>query len=368
MRNNKIEEVIIQVKYLRGETMLCALIMAGGKGTRFWPLSTEEKPKQFLKLIGEDTMIQMTVNRIKPIIPIERIFVCTGEMYVHLVKDQLPELPERNIIIEPEGRNTAPCIALSALVIKRYYEDSNMIVLPSDHLIKDEDKFRDIIQEANSFLENNEQAIITLGMKPDRPETGYGYIKYISEIVENDELKIFKVDKFVEKPNEEKAKRYLENGSYLWNGGMFLWKTSTIIDEIKNYSPDTYEAIHDIDKVKEEDLQNLINEKYHETEAISIDYAVLEKSKNIYVVPSEIGWDDIGNWKSVERYKPKDRNNNILDGNAKVIESKSNIAINNCKKIVMIGIDDVMTLETEDSIYIVNKEYMDNLRDYKNII
>lgn len=348
--------------------MLCALIMAGGKGTRFWPLSTEEKPKQFLNLIGKDTMIQMTVNRIKPIIPIERIFVCTAEKYVNLVKEQLPELPEKNIIVEPEGRNTTPCIALSAFVIKRYYRDANMIVLPSDHLINDEEKFRNIVETANDFLGNNEEAIVTLGMKPDRPETGYGYIKYTNKTEENNEFNIFKVDKFVEKPNEEKAKKYLEDGSYLWNGGMFLWKISNIINEIKKYSPETYEAINQIEAVKEESLQDIINDKYHKTESISIDYAVLEKSTNVYVIPSEIGWDDIGTWKAVERYKEKDINANILYGNARVIESKCNIAINSCKRVVMIGIDDVMTLETEDSIYIVNKEYMENLRDYKNIV
>lgn len=348
--------------------MLCALIMAGGKGTRFWPLSTEEKPKQFLNLIDEDTMIQMTVNRIKPIIPMERIFVCTGAMYVDLVKEQLPKLPEKNIIIEPEGRNTAPCIMLSALVIDRYFKDSTMVVLPSDHLIKDEEKFRNILTESEKVLKDNKKAIITLGMKPDRPETGYGYIKYVSETSESQEFKVFKVDKFVEKPNEEKAKKYFQNGSYLWNGGMFLWKTSTIIDEIKKYSPNTYEAIYEIEEVKEENLQKLINQKYHETENISIDYAVLEKSKNIYVVPSEIGWDDIGTWKAVERYKEKDEHNNIVEGNARVIESKSNITINNGKRIVLIGIDDVMTLETEDSIYIVKKDHMDNLRDYQSIV
>jgi Mannose-1-phosphate guanylyltransferase len=342
--------------------------MAGGKGTRFWPLSTEEKPKQFLNLIDEDTMIQMTVNRIKPIIPMERIFVCTGAMYVDLVKEQLPKLPEKNIIIEPEGRNTAPCIMLSALVIDRYFKDSTMVVLPSDHLIKDEEKFRNILTESEKVLKDNKKAIITLGMKPDRPETGYGYIKYVSETSESQEFKVFKVDKFVEKPNEEKAKKYFQNGSYLWNGGMFLWKTSTIIDEIKKYSPNTYEAIYEIEEVKEENLQKLINQKYHETENISIDYAVLEKSKNIYVVPSEIGWDDIGTWKAVERYKEKDEHNNIVEGNARVIESKSNITINNGKRIVLIGIDDVMTLETEDSIYIVKKDHMDNLRDYQSIV
>lgn len=348
--------------------MLCALIMAGGKGTRFWPLSTEEKPKQFLNLIGKDTMIQMTVNRIKPIIPIERIFVCTAAQYIDLVKEQLHELPEKNIIIEPEGRNTAPCIALSAFIIKRYYRDANMIVLPSDHLINDENKFRSIVQKANDFLENNEEAIITLGMKPDRPETGYGYIKYNNNFERSNEFSIFKVDRFVEKPSEEKANEYLKNGAYLWNGGMFLLKASNIISEIKKYSPETYEAIHEIESVKEEFLQDLIDDKYQKTESISIDYAVLEKSKNIYVIPSEIGWDDIGTWKAVERYKEKDINDNILYGNARVIESKCNIAINSCKRVVMIGIDDVMTLETEDSIYIVNKEYMDKLREYQNII
>ncbi|RII35011.1 mannose-1-phosphate guanylyltransferase [Clostridium chromiireducens] len=348
--------------------MICALIMAGGKGTRFWPLSTEKKPKQFLNLIGKESMIQMTVNRIKPIIPIEKIFVCTGESYVDLVKEQLPELPQRNIIIEPEGRNTAPCITLSALVIGRYFKDSTMIVLPSDHLIKDEEKFRSIINKANNFIENNEEAIITLGMKPSRLETGYGYIKYHSKIAESYMFEVLKVDKFVEKPNKAKAKEYLQDGYYLWNGGIFLWKIQTIIKEIKKYSPRTYEAIHEIENIKEENLQNFIQDQYHETESISIDYAVLEKSKNIYVIPSEIGWDDIGTWKAVERYKEKDINDNILYGNARVIESKSNIAINNGKRIVMIGIDDVMTLETDDSIYIVNKDYMEKLRDYQNII
>jgi mannose-1-phosphate guanylyltransferase len=348
--------------------MICALIMAGGKGTRFWPLSTEKKPKQFLNLIGKDTMIQMTVNRIKPIIPIERIFVCTGSMYVDLVKEQLPELPERNIIIEPEGRNTAPCIALSALVIERYYKDANMVVLPSDHLIKEEDKFRNIIKISDEFINKNHDAILTLGMNPTRPETGYGYIKCAQDLKLNNNENFIKVDRFVEKPNEEKAKEYLIDGAYLWNGGMFLWKTTTIIEQIKKYCPSTYEAIKNIGCIEEENLQNLIDNKYHETESISIDYAVLEKSQNIYVVPSEIGWDDIGTWKAVERYKEKDFNNNIIEGNARVIESNSNIAINNGKRIVMIGIDDVMTLETEDSIYIVKKDHMDNLGDYQNIV
>ena len=175
--------------------MLCALIMAGGKGTRFWPLSTEEKPKQFLNLIGNETMIQMTVNRIKTIIPIDRIFICTGNQYVDLVKSQLPEIPDRNIIVEPEGRNTTPCIALSAFVIKRYYKDAKMIVLPSDHLIRNEEEFRNVILKANSFLEENNNAIITLGMEPDRPETGYGYVKYDNKKLESIKNQVIKLEK-----------------------------------------------------------------------------------------------------------------------------------------------------------------------------
>lgn len=345
--------------------MLTALIMAGGKGTRFWPLSTEEKPKQFLNLIGDNTMIQMTVNRIKPIIPIERIFVCTGERYVHLVKEQLPELPERNIIVEPEGRNTAPCIALSAMVIKRYYKDATMVVLPSDHLIKNEERFRRIILDGEKHLKENSNAILTLGMTPNRSETGYGYIKFTDNKVNVNESEVIKVEKFVEKPSLEVAKEYLKDGSYLWNGGMFIWTADNIISQIREFSPSTYEALKEIEYIEEEKLQEVINNNYKKTEAISIDYAVLEKSNDIYVIPSDINWDDIGTWKSVERYKKKDIDNNIITENVKVIESKSNMAINNEKKIVMIGIEDTMTVETDEAIFIVNKDYMDNLRDYK---
>lgn len=348
--------------------MLCALIMAGGKGTRFWPLSTEEKPKQFLNLIGNETMIQMTINRIKPIIPIERIFVCTGERYVSLVKEQLPELPDRNIIIEPEGRNTAPCIALSALVIKRYYKNATMVVLPSDHLIKNEDRFRNIILDGEEYLKENNEAILTLGMTPNRPEIGYGYIKFTNNKVNVNENEVIEVEKFVEKPSLEVAKEYLEDGSYLWNGGMFIWTVDNILTQIREFTSSTYEVLKEIEVVEEKKLQETINKNYKGTEATSVDYAILEKSNDIYVIPSDINWDDIGTWKSVERYKEKDIDDNILTDNVKVIESKSNMAINNEKKIVMIGIEDTMTVETDDAIFIVNKDYMDNLRDYKEVL
>lgn len=348
--------------------MLCALIMAGGKGTRFWPLSTEEKPKQFLNLIGEDTMIQMTVNRIKPIIPIDRIFVCTGERYVDLVKDQLPQLPERNIIVEPEGRNTAPCITLSAFVIKKYYDNANMVVLPSDHLIKNENEFRNIIQSANEFIDENENSIITLGMEPTRPEIGYGYIRYGSNEQDVNTHKVIKVDAFVEKPNKEKAKEYLMSGNYLWNGGMFLWSVDNVLNQIKLHSNKTYKALEKIENMNEQNLQSFINENYKNTEATSIDYAVLEKSDAIYVIPSNFGWDDLGSWEALDRYREKDEAGNVLVGNAKVVNSESNLVISSSHDIVVEGLDDIYVIENDGKILVGRKSNVVNIKELKSII
>lgn len=349
--------------------MLTALIMAGGKGTRFWPLSTEEKPKQFLNLIGEETMIQMTVNRVKPIIPIERIFVCTGQQYVDLVKEQLPDLPERNIIVEPEGRNTTPCIALSALVIGRYYKDSTMAVLPADHLISDEDEFRKVVMSANTFVVNNEESIITLGMKPSRPETGYGYIKYD---INNEKClnghKIIKVDAFVEKPNREKAIEYLLEGKYLWNGGMFLWSTKNIINQIKEYSLDTYEALKEIEEIEEGRLQELINENYCSTESISIDYAVLERANSIYVIPSDFGWDDVGSWEALDRYREKDTYGNVYVGDTKAVDGSNNLIISSNHTVLVDGLDGIYVIENDGKILVGRKSKVGNVKELKSII
>lgn len=345
--------------------MLCALIMAGGKGTRFWPLSTEDKPKQFLKLIGDKTMIQMTVERILPIIPMDRIYICTGERYVDLIKEQVPNLSVENIIIEPEGRNTSPCITLSSLVIKRKYKDATMVVLPSDHLIENEDKFRDIILKANKYLDTNNKAIVTLGMSPTRPETGYGYIKYDN----NTNMEMLKVDRFVEKPDKETAEKYLKEGNYLWNGGMFLWKVNTILSEVKKYIPNTYEVLSEIENVSDENLQEVINSNYSKTDEISIDYAVLEKSSDIYVVKSDIGWDDIGTWMAMERYREKDNYENIYDENTISIDSRNSLVIGNSdKQVIMIGVDNIATIVSDDGIYIVKKSLLENIKDFKEKI
>ena len=348
--------------------MLTALIMAGGKGTRFWPLSTEEKPKQFLNLIGEETMIQMTVNRIKPIIPIERIFVCTGKMYVDLVKEQLPELPDRNIIVEPEGRNTAPCIALSAMVIEKYYKNSNMVVLPSDHLIKDEEEFRNTILAGDNFIDEKDEAIVTLGMNPSRPEVGYGYIKYSDEVLKVNDFRVIKVDSFVEKPNLDTAKKYLREGNYLWNGGMFIWNINNVINQIKMYSPDTYNALINIKEVSEEKLQETINRNYEKTEAISIDYAVLEKSKDVYVIPSNFGWDDVGSWEALDRYREKDELGNVLVGQSKAVKANNNLVVSSNNSVVVEGLSDIYVIENDGKVLVGHKSNVANVKELKNIV
>jgi Mannose-1-phosphate guanylyltransferase len=348
--------------------MLCALIMAGGKGERFWPLSTDEKPKQFLNLLGEKTMIQMTVNRLNKFIPIERIFIVTAENYVNLVREQLPKIPKENIILEPIGRNTAPCIALSSFIIEKYYNNSTILVVPSDHLITNEEAFAENVNKAYNFIENNSDSIVTIGIKPDRPETGYGYIKLVNnEQIACDSEGICIVERFVEKPNSEKAKKYIEDGNYLWNSGMFVWKSKHILKLTEKYLKETYDILKEI-AVSEEDYENKLKENYPNVENISVDYAIMENAHNIFVIPSTFGWDDIGTWKSVERYRERDANNNICVGSVNNISSNNNIIMGKGKPIVVVGLDDILIAETDEIIFIGKKENIENIKEIKNQI
>jgi mannose-1-phosphate guanylyltransferase len=349
--------------------MLCALIMAGGKGARFWPLSTDKKPKQFLKLLGEETMIQMTVNRIKDLIPKERIFVVTASDYVNLVKEQLPQIPVRNIIVEPEGKNTAPCIALSAFYVEKLFKDATMVVLPSDHLIKDEEKFRQTIKFAYDFVQENDKGVVTLGMKPARPERDYGYIKIedIGQWINGNEV-ILKVERFVEKPDLEKAKKYVLEGNYLWNGGMFIWKAKTILELTKEYLRSTYEVLKEIAVCSETEYENKLKENYCRVQAISVDYGIMENAKEIFAIPCDFGWDDVGSWNAVERYRRKDEHNNVFVGNVKNIEGNNNLIVGKDKPIITVGLDDVFVVETDDVILLCKKDNIDDIKKLREMV
>lgn len=342
---------------------MCVLIMAGGKGTRFWPKSTEDKPKQFINLLEERTMIQITVDRIKNILPIEKIFISTGEKYVNLVKEQLPDLPENNIIIEPVGRNTAPCILLSTLYIKQVCGNCNIAVLPSDHLIQNEDVFLDTLRKANNFVEENNYSIITIGVTPNRPETGYGYIKFNKD----DKNEVVKVDRFVEKPNKERAQEYLDSKEYLWNAGMFIFNADYMLNELEiNYTL-TYRLFKQVPNITSKKYYEVLNEIYPQSENISIDYAVMEKSKNIYVIPATFGWDDIGTWRSLERYIEKDQKDNISKGRVDVSNATNCTTYAQNKKIILVDVEDLFVIDGDDAIVVCKKESIDKVKTFREV-
>lgn len=348
--------------------MLCALIMAGGKGTRFWPLSTEENPKQFLNLVGEESMIQKTVSRLTALIPIERIFVVTDSKYEKIVLEHLPNIPQENIIIEPVGMNTAPCIALSAMLIEKRFTNATLAVLPSDHLVENEVLFRDTLKAADSYVKNNPTSVVTLGMNVTRPEIGYGYIKYNYKQTEIDDIAFYSVEKFVEKPNYETAMQYMDEGCYLWNGGMFIWNTQNIIRLTSEHLPKTYNILEQIINADEEVFTSVLYDLYPNVENISVDYGIMEKVDQIMVILSDFGWDDIGSWLSLERYREKDSFNNVIDGEIKAVNSRGNIVVSKTKPIVMSGIDNIILVETDDVIMLIKKEEVGNIAQLRNII
>lgn len=334
--------------------------MAGGKGTRFWPLSTEEKPKQFLNLLGNDTMLQMTYNRINKLIPKERIFISTGEKYKNLIVDQLKGIDEENIIIEPESRNTSACICLSSLYIKKKYNDCNIVVLPSDHLIKFEQNFIDTVIYANEFLKNNTKSIVTFGIKPTRAEVGYGYIKSLEG-----SGRIVKVNSFIEKPDYNTALKYLNDGNYYWNSGMFVWNVNLILDLIKRFLNNTYESLEGLLNIPFEKYKEFVNKNYKLTDNVSIDYGVMEKYDNIFVIESNFGWDDVGSWSSVDRYGEKDNNGNVLNSPGVLMKSNNNIILTK-KKIIFNNVDDLIVVETDDCILVSSKEHAQDIKLARN--
>ena len=336
---------------------ITALIMAGGRGERFWPRSRKNMPKQFLSLTGDGkTMIQLTVERILPLVAMEDIYISTNQNYKALVKQQLPAIPDDNIICEPVSRNTAPCIGLGAMHIARKEEDAIMLVLPSDHLVKYNSMFISTLQDACAVAEQAEN-LVTLGITPDYPETGYGYIKFIPAQRDPATGRAFAVDSFVEKPSLEIAKEYLATEQYLWNSGMFIWKVSSILNNFQRFMPDIYGGLQKIKAaIGTEQAEAVLQNEFENFISESIDYGVMEKAKDIYVIPGTFGWDDVGSWLAIERINKTNEFGNVIKGNVVAVNTRNTIVEGSDKLIATVGVEDTVIVDTEDALLVCAKK------------
>ena len=346
--------------------MLTFLIMAGGSGERFWPLSTKEKPKQLLKIFSNKSLIRLAYERILPLVDKEQIFIATNEIQLKALKEELPEINDSRIIIEPAFRDTASAIAYGSLMISKYYDNPTICVLASDHLIANEDEFRKVIRIAE--IEADKGNIVTLGIKPEYPETGYGYIE-VDEVILNKPTKALV---FKEKPNLELAKLYFNSGKYLWNSGMFIFKYNTILKALNEYSQNHYNISIELSKLINENngvfTANNIKNTFMKFEKKSIDYAVMEKANNIVVIPSSFGWNDVGSYLAFDELFTKDENNNVTYNVKSItIDSTNNIIISqdDNHNINLLGINNMVIVITKENLLIIPK---DRCQEIKKIL
>lgn len=336
---------------------MIALIMAGGTGTRFWPISRRNRPKQFLKINGDKSMIQLTVDRLNGLIPPENIYIVTAQSQVSLVKEHLPQLPSDNIIIEPFGMNTAPCIGLSlAYLHNRIPKDESIVVLPADHVIRDTEVFLDSLRMAEKPA--SEGNLVTFGIVPDYPATGYGYI----EAGEEHDLGIFNVTRFKEKPDLETAKGFLKQGNFFWNSGMFFWKFETIWKAYEDYLPEVAALLEEIMFIwKHQSIDTNIVDLYAKMPRKPVDIGIMEQAEKRVVIPVDYGWSDVGSWKALADISCVDDKGNYLPEENITIDANNNY-INTSKFVSLIGVDNLCVIETEDALLITTKERSEEVK------
>ena len=338
------------------------IIMAGGVGSRLWPVSTNEKPKQFLDFFGTGrSLLRMTYERLDGIVPASNVFIVTNKIYKETILEQLPELEENQVLLEPMRRNTAPCIAYAVYRIRKQNPKANIVVLPSDHLITNEKEFQRVITEGLRFVANND-ALLTLGMKPTRPETGYGYIQLGKG---GDDLR--KVKTFTEKPNLEMAKVFLASGEFAWNSGMFLWRVDVIIEEFNKYLSEVADKFAEGEDVYGTDgEQDFINRIYPLCPNISIDYGIMEKATNVYVMLANFGWSDLGTWSSLHELTPKDDNGNaVVKCETMLYNAKDNmIALPEGELAVIEGLEGYLVARDNGVLLICKKDEEAKIRQY----
>ncbi len=344
------------------------MIMAGGIGSRFWPMSRNAFPKQFLDILGiGQTLLQQTFNRFTKICPAENIFVVTNESYVDLVKQNLPQLPVANILGEPIRRNTAPCVSYAAFKIAAKNPDANIVVAPSDHVITKEDAFVDAINKGLAFTEKNE-CLLTLGIKPSRPDTGYGYIQFVDDN-KAEQNKILKVKTFTEKPNLEMAKFFLNSGEFVWNAGIFLWNLKSIMHALEEFLPDMHTIFSEgVSAYNSASEDSFIKTAYTQCTNISIDFGVMEKAKNVYVMSADFGWSDLGTYGSLYEHIKHDENKNAVVGKNVMLYESKNCIINmpHDKLVVLQGLDDYIVVEAENILLVCKKQDEQQIRQFVN--
>lgn len=344
-------------QFRSGDEIMYAVIMAGGKGARFWPRSREKKPKHLLNIISDKTIIQETVDRIKPLVPPENILVVTGKKHARTLTRQLPEIPSRNIIIEPQGRNTAACIGLAALHIRKIVPDDIMIVLPSDHAIADTQKFIDVLGAAAQTAAD-EDGLVTIGIKPSSVQTGFGYIEKGNSLKKIKNEEIFRVKSIREKPDFQKAAEFVQSGNFYWNSGMFIWKNSVILKEIGRWLPALYAGLMQIEEAIGSPLEAAtVSRVYRKLDSISIDYGVMEKADNVFILPGDFGWSDVGSWDALWEISSKDTKNNAAVGGSRTIleDSEDSLVYNPRKLTALVGVKDLIVVETKDALLICKK-------------
>jgi mannose-1-phosphate guanylyltransferase len=348
-----------------------AVIMAGGVGTRFWPRSREKSPKQFLEILGEGTMIENSLARLQPLVEPKNAFVVTNRLQAELLEKLVPTMVKENILAEPLGRNTAACIGLAALWIQRIDPNGLMVVSPADHIVRNTEEFLRILRLAVEVAEKKD-ALVTIGIKPTHPETGYGYIQSTEEEIDRNEYRaqgVYRVKTFAEKPNLETAERFLKSGDFYWNSGIFIWKAGTILREIELHLPDLHEQLEEIKKnIGTPAYEQTLERSYRIIRSISVDYGVMEKAGNVFVVKGDFGWSDVGSWDEVVRLSPKDADGNSTKGRVIVHDSKNNYVDAGNRVVATIGIEDLIVIAADDAVVVCKKGRSQEVKEVVDFI
>jgi len=344
--------------------MLFAIIMAGGSGTRFWPKSRRQRPKQLLNLHGDATMLQQTVARIAPLVPPERVFIITGADQAEATRAQLPQLPAANVVAEPCPRDTAPCVGLAAEIVAAQDPDGTMIVMPADHVIRPDELFLKTVKAAVSVIDADPSALVTFGIRPTRPETGYGYIQRGELVETRDGLAVHRVVQFREKPDRDTAEQFLAAGSFAWNSGIFVWRARTILQEIGRHKPLLGAALHRVGEAwGTEAGPDVLAAEFPEMERTPIDKAVMEKAANVKVLEVVYDWNDVGDWRALRPLLPADADGNAVQGDVIALDTRNSIVISDDGGLVAtLGLDDVVVVQSGKATLVARRDQLDKLK------